>query len=151
MADDLTKFIDALVEKKTFGLEALGGVKELRDKAVRLEADLSRANQRIADFAQEVAAANRVIEHRDSDIRSWTQRQAELENRERKIFDLEKASAVAVAQSAVWDDAFHSIFRNSIVRETINRSVPLTRTYPGGSGDYVERHKSEETIERERE
>lgn len=150
--DELTKLIDTLVEQKTFGLDALGPIKDLRDKAARQETALNNANNSILEYRRDMAAKDAEISRLQSDINDWSQRQAEMENRERKVFDLEKASAVAVAKSEVWGDAFHSIFKNTIVRETINRDVPLVRGYSSsGGGDVVERHQARTVVDRDTE
>lgn len=149
--DELTKVIDKLVEQKTFGLDALGAIKDLRDKAAKQEENLKDAKREIDERRGAEIRASNEVKRLTFVVNDWTQRQAELENRERKVFDLEKASAVAVAESKVWDRAFSSIFKNTIVREQINRDIPVTRNYGGSGGDVIERHNIKTVVDRETE
>jgi len=50
---------------------------------------------------------------------------AERRARSNDLAQSEKKVAVAEAQSVVWSDAFHTIFRNTVVRENTSRSVSL--------------------------
>lgn len=148
--DELTKLIDNLVEQKTFGLDALGPIKDLRDRAAKQEAALKESSDRIGKLEALGYQKDNKIKLLESDVRDWAQRQAEIENRERKVFELEKASAVAVAQSGVWSDAFHTIFKNTITRESINRSSPIAVNSSGG-GSYVSNYETKENVVRETE
>ena len=150
-SDELTKLIDSLVEQKTFGLDALGPIKDLRDRAAKQEALLRTSADEIRELKTQGYQKDGQIARLANEVKDWTQRLAEIENRERKIFELEKASAVAVAQSDIWSNAFHSIFKNTVVRETINRDIPLTRNYGGTGGDYVERHQARTVVDRDTE
>lgn len=149
--DELTKLIDNLVEQKTFGLDALGPIKDLRDKAATQESQLRASQREVQQNQNDLRARDVQIANLRAEVKDWTQRTAELENRERKVFDLEKASAVAMASSAVWSDAFHSIFKNTIVREGVQHSTPIATQLQGTGGSYVQNYETRQAVVRETE
>lgn len=149
--DDLTKLIDTLVQQKTFSLDAVGSIKELRDKAADLETKLKKAEEYGKRRDMELQQNAATIGARDLQVKRWETREKELSEREAKVTDLEKSTAVAQAESHVMRDVFHTIFRNTIVRETTNRDVPVVRNYAGGSGDYVEHRIAKTEVARETE
>lgn len=134
MAGDLTRMIDALVEQKTFSLDAVGSIKDLRDRAVGLETDLTEATGKIKLASAENQRLNGIISTRDEDLNKWRARETALMAREAKMTDLEKQVAVEMAKSGAIHSCFDKIFANRMVRESVTRSVPtvITPTYQGG-------------------
>jgi hypothetical protein len=132
-ADELTKMIDTLVETKTFGLDAIDGVKALRDKAADLEKKLIAAGVAAANTSEAVAKQNAAINQQLATIAAWEKREAELRAREAKMTELEKSVAVESAKSFVWDTCFSRLFANRVVRESTTSNIPTSYCPPGSS------------------
>lgn len=150
---DLTNMINKLVEEKTFGLDALPAVQKLRDKATELENANSLLLKQLADSVSERTLLTNKLTDTRSTITEWIQRNAELENRERKVTELEKNTAVAAAQSSVLSHVLDAMLKNTIIRESITKQVPVSNTSgtgPNGSSTYTthEMKPSSETITR---
>ena len=102
---------------------ALAEVKNLTSRVQRLEYDKKELENR-----------NRVLDHKVSE---FTRRETAIQDREEAVWkreaamaDLEKRTAVAEAKADVRKEVFDTIFRNTIVRENINRSVSETVNGP---------------------
>lgn len=124
-SEALTALIDDLIREKTFSLEAVDAIKALRDKAKALEdglyvsrTDLEKERGKVTTLESEKSA----WKARESAVAS---RDAAVAEREKKITELEKSSAVAAAKSEIWSDAFHTIFKNTVVRRNVSSNVPL--------------------------
>jgi regulator of replication initiation timing len=119
---ELTDMIDRLVTEKTFGLDALDSVKALKNKAERLENELDltqkRTNKLEGDIAAQIAENARL----NLEIGKIAGREAAVKAREEKIHELETASAVARAESSVWERATRIVFAPNTVREKIVRN-----------------------------
>lgn len=139
MTNDLTRAIDALVEQKTFSLDALEAIKALRDKAGELEKNAAAQATTITRLGEEVVEARRQNEAHLQRKGAIDKRETDVAARELKIGELEKSAAVTAAVSATWSACFDKLFANRIVRERLQTSVPIERQYPGG-GNYVEQH-----------
>lgn len=153
MADQnqLSNLIDKMVQEKTFSLDALTAIQKLRESALEMERTIAllredREAQRIV--GEEL---NRKLHEANLQLANIAIREKSVEEREAKIFALEKSEAVANAKSSTLDSMFDRIFRNTIVRETINRDVPLTRSYGNNAGDTVERHQVRTTVDTQKE
>lgn len=133
----LLKQIDDLVASKTFNLDALDGIKKLKD-------DL----QRTLDTLESTSEMLRRERLRSSEMESLGQKQAaqiELLNSLIKanedkvikgaeaIFEAAKHKAVAEA----WQGAMAMVFKPNTVRETVQRNVARpVEGHPGGNGIY---------------
>ena len=141
MSNDLLKQIDDLVASKTFNLDALDGIKKLKDDLTttleerdvfkRRCTDLSEANKRQSDAIQE---QNNRIEQLAKDLQTSEAYRAKARE---EIYEAEKHKAVAEA----WKDAMQTVFRPSAVRETVWQSVPISQHSNGVS--YVNAYQQE--------
>jgi len=132
--EKLTKLIDDLVNQKTFSLDGLKAVEELRKRACDLERTLENAHGRIISMEgvlTETSTELAILRGRENEI---VKKDAAIKARESAIFELEKGKAVADAKSEVWSGIFHTIFKNTVVRENVTRSLPVTNQY--GTIDY---------------
>lgn len=135
--DDLTKAIDKLLNEKTFTVEAVRGIEELRKRAERMEQELKGTTDLSAKYEKEsekLRSENAVLKARE----------AALAEREKKMTDLERTAAVEAAKTAVWSECFTKIFANRVVREHVNDSVPLMNQQ-----GYVQRDYSSKDVTRE--
>lgn len=134
MSNELTQVIDRLVEQKTFGLDALGAIKELRDKAAEQERQLKSKDDEISHIRAKNVEHTGRIEAMKVQIEQLLKQQAEVLDREKAadkaIYDAEKHQAVADA----WRAAMGMVFKPVEVRTSIQRQVALPasglNTYP---------------------
>lgn len=135
MTQDLLQQIDDLVASKTFNLDALDGIKKLKDdlkktledrEALQRKYDgLYEAHGKQSDEIQRQSA--RIAElHKDLEASEAYRAKARED-----IHQAEKHKAVAEA----WKEAMQTVFRPSAVRETIHRSVPVA--VPMNSNGYM--------------
>ena len=133
MTQDLLKQIDDLVASKTFNLDALDGIKKLKDGLTstleerdvfkRRYDDLNEVNRRQSEAMQE---QNKRIEQLAKDLHNSEAYRAKARE---DIYEAEKHKAVAEA----WREAMQTVFRPSSVRETVWQSVPLSQHSNGYS------------------
>ena len=141
--DDLTKLIDQIVEDKTFSLEAVKIIEELRATAISLEEEVSQINKTyIAEQAtsKELRKKNDLLTAR---VMKISDREKAVEAREAKITELEKAKAVAQAQASTYQSCMELVFRNTVVRREMLGSVPIIDS----SGYHTQQTSSETTTE----
>lgn len=136
-SEQLLQQIDDIVASKTFGLDALEGIKKIKDslKATLDERDalqkrydgLYETNGRQSDEIQRLTA--RVAEQ-TKELQGARELAAKGQE---AIFHAEKHKAVADA----WQGAMSMVFKPNAVRETIARNVvkPVAGS-PGGNGSY---------------
>ena len=155
MSTDLLKQIDDLVATKTFNLDALEGIKAIKDGLERSEGLRKETQKRY----EEMCAVN---EKKGEEIARLSDANKKLSN----TIDLLKGGE-AKAREAVWEkliaeasanaykDALYTVFKPSAVRETIQRNVmkPVEGN-PGGNGyspstGYLASGQESETITKE--
>lgn len=133
MSQDLLKQIDELVASKTFNLDALDGIKKLkdnlsqtleeRDVLKRRHADLAEINSRQSDQLQQQI---KQIEKLTKDLEASEAYRAKARE---SIYEAEKYKAVAEA----WQGAMQTVFKPNTVRETVYQSIPLAQNYNGNT------------------
>jgi hypothetical protein len=140
--------IDSLVESKTFNLDALDGIKQikdsfkdtlsslqiLQDKELKYIRDLSLEKSKNAEHVSEIAVLNQ----------QTAQMRRAAEDGTAARFESDKHKAVADA----WQSAMAMVFKPNAVRETIQRNHSVWVTNPGGGG-YPQSLVNEDKIVRE--
>lgn len=129
----LLQQIDDLVASKTFGLDALEGIKKIKDslKATLEERDalqkkcdgLYEVNGRQSDEIVRLRSAAETLRENLAAARALN------DAGQKAIYEAEKHKAVAEA----WQGAMQTVFKPNSVRETVFQSIPLTQTYNGNS------------------
>lgn len=133
MSNDLLKQIDDLVASKTFNLDALDGIKQLKDDLQKQITETEWVAKKLKDETarcEELAKAN-----------TWqgnkiTALEKKIEQNEQAVEAANKAiweKEVANAKAAAYQDALQTVFKPSTVRETVWQSIPISQTYNGGS------------------
>lgn len=152
MSSELITAIDRLVEEKTFNLDALEAIKDLRDKASRLEATVELLEAQNEKQHKDIANARKFNEELIAVREQQRDKIAELEAREKQafeaIFNAQKHEAVAEA----YKDALRTVFRPHSVRETVSRSFPVATTYSNGTGGHtqtVQTYEQTDKVDRE--
>lgn len=151
MSNELLKTIDALVEQKTFNLDALDAIKSIRDKAAKLESDLKEMESKWKSAISDLNATNIEFEKVRIQLAEWKKRDEELCVREKEadiaIYDADKHKAVSDTYKNVMD----VIFRPNVVRETIQRSVPVAMQSGcnGTYSSYIQAGEERQMVSRE--
>lgn len=153
--EQLLQQIDDLVASKTFGLDALEGIKKIKDslKATLEERDalqkkydgLYEVNGRQSD---ELLRLKSVTDALRTDLAAA---RALNDAGQKAIYEAEKHKAVADA----WQGAMAMVFKPNAVRETVQRQVSVpVNGHPGGNGysptaGWVAQNTNHETTTRE--
>lgn len=146
----LTKAIDEIVNEKTFTVEAVDAIKNLRDRAEILERNLEAAEKK-GDLQDKVITdLNKSVDIFKTREAELTKREREVTEREKNMITLEKTTAVAEAKAGVWDECLKRLLGNRILRENFNKSIPVP-VAPGqnmqgfvGSGSEIGQNTTEE-------
>ena len=130
----LANQIDALIMKATLSGEGLQAFTALRQKVGELdtrakhqESQLFRANH---DIRTEQARAERA----ETSLKKVEAELDALKKREAAIVGLEKSAAVSDAKAAAYHDILHTIFKPSVVRETIQTTIAMPPPQQGQYG-----------------
>ena len=153
-ASSLYQLVDDLVAKKTFSLDALDSIKEIRDGLVVMTKKLEESERKYKALFDTNSSQSDLLLKQNSDITALKMELADARAniRECEIAIHEKKTAEAVA--AAYKDAMEIVFRPSAVRETIQRNVVQpVQGNPGGNGvfpspGYLAQGQESETITR---
>ncbi len=103
---ELLEALDKLVEEKTFSLDAIKKIDDVRSKADLLSSELTVLRGELEKW-----------------VETHQERESVLVEREGKITGLEKATAVSQAESALAIKMFETIFKPVTLRREIQRLV----------------------------
>jgi septal ring factor EnvC (AmiA/AmiB activator) len=148
MSSDLIRAIDRLVEEKTFNLDALEAIKELRDKAAALEDQVDDLIKRTDRLRGEVREHEKSISEKNDRIEKQNTKILELEAREKQAFEAIYKAEMHSAVAEAYKDALRTVFRPHSVRETIARSFPIATTYANGNGGHTQTVQSYDQTDR---
>ena len=133
MSTDLLKQIDDLVASKTFNLDALDGIKKLKDDLTTTLEERDVFKRRCTDLGEANKRQSEAIQERDYRIEQLTKdlqtSEAYRAKAREDIYEAEKHKAVAEA----WKEAMHTVFKPATVRETVYQSIPLSQNYNGNT------------------
>lgn len=135
--EDVYKELDKVVEQKTFSLEAVKAIKELRDEYIKRTEKIKSLEESNVGLNRTINMYTVSIEENKKDIEVLKMRESRLEQREKNMIDLEKTTAIEFAKSSVWREVFEVLFKNNIMKETVVRKVTdhvvetPQQTYPG--------------------
>jgi septal ring factor EnvC (AmiA/AmiB activator) len=141
---EITDLVEKLVQDKTFSLDAVKAVDELKKKfeAVEKERDY---------FKTENTSNKQHVAELEKELRLWSDKAKELETQVGALKaeqDKAKASiyeaAMHRAVADAYKDAMQIVFKPNLVRETVAKSVPIAV-----SGGYPTNFCESATIDRE--
>lgn len=143
--EQLLKQIDALVTERTFSLEAVDAINQMRVMLATVTDERDDLNDKL-NRAQQTIIEQEFRTKRDADVLAkWGKREADLMAREQKaaaaIYEAEKHAAVALA----YKDAMGIVFRPNVMRETVARNA----MDPMPTGGYTVSTNSTTTTTRE--
>lgn len=143
--DNLTAAIDELILGKTFSLDGVEAIKKLRDRAAVLDAQLATAQAQNSDLSKQLSNSREQVATLTANASAVTLREATVMVRESKITELEKSAAVSAAKSDVYSTVFNTIFRNTVVRESMTKQVAVPYSGGGASMQQVNESMSRDT------
>lgn len=133
MSQDLLKQIDDLVASKTFNLDALDGIKQLKDN-LKVTIDNLDATTEMLKMER-----HRSLELGDM-LGKEQGRTAELQRKLDGMCDLANKGAEAIwekkiaeASASAYKDALYTVFKPSAVRESVHHNSVVM--YPGANGN----------------
>jgi chromosome segregation ATPase len=129
----LTAMIDQLVTEKTFTMDALQAIQEMKVKAEYLEAEHTKLERQLTDSKADRDSLSNQLTTAEGLLLGWKNREQELVKRELKVTEHEKRSAVAEAQASAYKDALKTVFAPNVVRQ----SVATSRSYTNPNGQYI--------------
>jgi peptidoglycan hydrolase CwlO-like protein len=132
-ASNLTAMIDKLVTEKTFTMDALQAIQELKVKAEHLEDSNLKLEAQLKDSKAERSTLSNQLAMANGLVIDWKTREQELVKRELKVTEHEKTAAVANAVSAAYKDALKTVFAPNVVRQ----QVMTSRNYTNANGQYT--------------
>lgn len=148
MSQDLLKQIDDLVASKTFNLDALDGIKQLKDslkKTLEERDSLQRRHDALYETNREQSEQLIRGAKREELLRGELASAKELNDAGQKaIYDADKHKAVAEA----WQGAMAMVFKPNAVREAVQRNHTVIMPSPGGGG-YPQSVSNTDSIVRE--
>lgn len=133
MSQDLLKQIDELVASKTFNLDALDGIKKLKDDLSKqlIETEMLRGQvEKHLRHIEQLNDNNKALHNKNEvlNIQLKANEEKAVKGQE-AIYEAEKYKAVAEA----WQGAMQTVFKPNTVRETVFQSIPISQTYGGNT------------------
>lgn len=138
---DLLKQIDDLVASKTFNLDALEGIKKIKDDLGKQISETEYLRRLLEDRDKEIATlkdGNNTNGLRIEQLSKQIAANAKIvADGDRAIWEKE----VANAKAAAYQDALYTVFKPATVRETMYQSIPLSQNVNGNT--YVSTYQQE--------
>jgi hypothetical protein len=120
---DLMKHIDQLVVDNTFSLDAIEGIKKLKDEFTKLESELALAqeNAHKAYLSENKAKEQRDVARDELDaLRKQVAEDNDTVNAARAAI---ANAATQTAVAAAYKDAMQIVFRPTVMRESVYRNI----------------------------
>lgn len=148
MSADIMKQIDLLVESKTFNLDALEGIKQIKDSLKDTLSSLQRLQDKELIYIRDLSLEKSKNSEHEAEIADLKKQIAEMrsaaEDGKAARFESDKHKAVA----DTWQSAMAMVFKPSAVRETIQRNHSVMVSTPNG-GSYPQSVANQDHIVRE--
>ena len=142
----LMDIVDSMITEGTFGLEALEGIKRIKDEASKAQETITTLEGQVASLDKALKQSNEIVLKQSSVIETLTNKVNEqygiVENGQKAIYEAEKEKAV----SAAYIHIMETIFKPHTVRQAIHKNVAIPidggTNYPG----HVVQHPESGTI-----
>lgn len=146
---DILKQIDQLVADKTFSLDALDGIKAIRDALIEAEVNNKNLLEENAAHIKELSKVYSQLEEaaaKASDlIAENVMMKSTVAAGQEAIYTAQRHEAVANA----WKEAMQTVFKPNTVRETVNRTMPIAVSGSNGGPGYVSSYGETSNVVRE--
>lgn len=131
--EELLNIIQKLVEEKTFSIEGVKAIEQLRRQLESNETELKGCKDRINNYVirSEEAAARELVLKRKTE--EYEKREKDIEAKEKNHAHMDQKVAVAEVKAYTLENVMQLLFKNTIVREHVQRSVvsEIPPAYPG--------------------
>ena len=134
MSNDLLKQIDDLVASKTFNLDALEGIKKIKDDLSKTLGTLEYTEEKLKTVTRDKLALEQQLERERASVSAL---EANIKANAQIVQEGQKAiweKQIAQATAGAYQDALYTVFKPSAVRETIQRQHSVWVPTQGGSG-----------------
>jgi hypothetical protein len=148
MSIDIVKQIDDLVASKTFSLDALEGIKAIKDEHQRVLRDLQTKTEMLDLKREQIVAMGEELNRKQAQI---DELQTKVKCMSQLASDGDAAiweKKIAEASAAAYKDALYTVFKPSAVRETIQRNHTVM-VPTGNGGGYPQAVSNQDIIVRE--
>lgn len=131
----LIEMIDSLVLEKTVSLEALNAINALKAQASELETQLKQADYRLEHQQNTIQELRSEIRTLEGTIASQNTALDQQATRLKSAESIQREGMEAKAELKGFVSAMQMVFRPSVVRESIQKQVPVpVEGNPGGNG-----------------
>jgi hypothetical protein len=135
--DQILSQIDELVATHTFGLDALEGIKKIKDSLDRVTVERDNIHVLYNNLLEVNGKQSDLLQNQVKEIAALKSQVSEmqkiLDQAKLAIYEAEKHKAVA----ETWQSAMAMVFKPNIVRDTVQRQVAKpVEGNPGGNGYY---------------
>lgn len=120
---ELITLIEKLVEEKTFSLEGAKAIAELKRSVESKDGKIKGYEERIALYIANVEKQEAIKSDLLKQIETYKGREKAIEEREKSMAQKDLRAAVAEAKTDVLNEVFKTIFKTTIVRESVQRKV----------------------------
>ena len=141
MTQELLKQIDDLVASKTFGLDALEGIKKVKDGLEASELARKGLQKKYEEVCATYEKSCKLNDELNSTIESLRKEVQAFKEREAKAREALWEKEVEKAKAEAYKDALYTVFKPSTMRETVFQSMPLQQT--SGGATYVSNYQQE--------
>ncbi len=145
----LEDVINDLVAEKTFSLEILNKIQDLKTLSEELHEDLVLSEKNYDEYKEKYANSDRRLSELLKENGTLRSRESNLKERESTMQALEAENKLQQAVSATYRECYQFLLGNTIVREKIQKQIPVyePKDPQTGCGGY---HSSQsETTEKE--
>lgn len=128
MPDFLKKVNDVIEEaltEKTFNLEIVGKIKEIRDEITRLQGENERLVKDQKDKGDLIVALNNRNNQLSEREQGFDKREEALYASEKELYKKEQTAANETAKLNLAVDLFKTVFRNTEVRSEMFKNEPI--------------------------
>jgi chromosome segregation ATPase len=149
MMKELTDLIEKVVADKTFSLDAMKAVEDLKTRFAKAEADRDRHKEELTVKAKQISSLENDLSIQNAKIKAAEAEIAALKAEQDKAKASISDAALQAAVAAAYKDALHTIFKPNAVRETIHRSTPVSVQPSQQCSGYVQNYMSTEDVLKE--
>lgn len=148
MTNKLTEMIDGLVLEKTMSLEALNAINALKAQATLLEGQLKAADEREERLKKRIEELSATVLGKQSEIAQLAMKLDAFEKASERSAKAEREGHEAKAELKGFTAAMQMVFKPSVVRETIQKQVPVPVAGGGTYAGFIDSRTETGLVER---
>lgn len=121
----LTQEIEKIITEKTFSLEAADAIRALKEKAINLENSLQEEKELVKKLRARIEAKENEVKSLTDQVNEQAKRIIEDRQTINSMQAAEREGKEAKAELRGFTNAMQMVFRPSVVRESIQKRVPV--------------------------